>query len=189
MFEFLARYLKDKAGLTDEELTIIEKFTVPKRLRKRHYLLQEGDLCQYNCFIAQGCLRLYRVGKNGTEHSLRFGIEDWWMADYESYNTGRPSHNTIDALEDSELLLIRKEHLDALMSTIAGFGAFIRKLEYRSFDVSQNRILSNISDTAEERYIKFVTAYPEFNRRIPLHMIASFLGISRETLSRVRKNT
>ncbi|MCF0050440.1 Crp/Fnr family transcriptional regulator [Dyadobacter sp. LJ53] len=187
MFELLATYLREKAGLTEAEIQRVEAFTVAKKLRKRQYLLQEGDTCTYNCFIAKGLLRMYRLGKNGTEHILRFGIENWWMADYESYNTGNPSVRNIDALEDSELLLIKKEHFDALISEIPGFQNFIKQLEYKSFDVSQNRILSNISDTAEERYIRFVQTYPEFNRRIPLHMIASYLGTSRETLSRIRQ--
>jgi CRP-like cAMP-binding protein len=187
MFEYLAAYLREKAGLTEVELQQVEAFMIAKKLRKRQYLLQEGDVCHHNCFIVKGCLRMYRLGKNGTEHILRFGIENWWMADYESYNSGEPSQRNIDALEDSELLLIKKEDLDALLSEIPNFQSFIKKLEYKSFDVSQNRILSNISDTAEERYLKFIQSYPEFNRRIPLHMIASYLGTSRETLSRVRQ--
>ncbi|MCE7065083.1 Crp/Fnr family transcriptional regulator [Dyadobacter sp. CY326] len=188
MFEVFAAYLRTKGGLTDEELKLIKGFTISKKVRKRHFLLQEGEVSHHNCFIAKGCMRMYRIGKNGTEHILRFGIEDWWMADYESYNTGNPSKNNIDALEDTDLLMLRKEHMDVLLKEIPRFQDFVKKLETKTFDISQDRILSNISDTAEERYLKFVTAYPEFNRRIPLHMIASFLGLSRETLSRIRKN-
>lgn len=186
MFEIFATYLKEKGGLTDEEVKRVEEVTVLKKLRKRQYLLQEGDISYYNGFIAKGCLRLYRVGKDGTEHILKFGIENWWISDYESYNTGRPSKSNIDALEDSELILIKKEDFDSLSKAIPSLQKFIKKLEEKSFDVSQNRILSNISETAEEKYENFIRSCPEINRRVPLHMIASFLGVSRETLSRVR---
>jgi CRP-like cAMP-binding protein len=187
MFEFLAAYLKENGGLTDEELRRVEAVAVAKKLRKRQYLLQEGDISLYNCFVTKGCLRLYRVGKDGTEHILKFAIENWWISDYESYNSGRPSKGTIDALEDSELLLIKKEDFMTLVEDIPGFQKLVNKLETKSFDVSQNRILSNISDTAEEKYDRFIRAYPEFHARVPLHMIASFLGVSRETLTRVRQ--
>lgn len=188
MFEIFAAYLKEKGGITDEELKLVKDFTVEKKLRKRQYLLQEGDKSHYNCFIAKGCLRLYQIGKDGTEHILRFGVENWWMGDYQSYNTGNPSKCNIDALEDSELLLIDREHLIALCEEIPNLQKLIKRLEDRSFDVSQNRILSNISETAEEKYENFIKSYPAFNSRVPLHMIASYLGVSRETLSRVRQN-
>jgi len=186
MFEIFAAYLKEKGGLTDEEVKRVEEVTILKKLRKRQYLLQEGDISHYNCFIAKGCLRLYRVSKDGTERILKFGIENWWISDYESYNTGRPSKSNIDALEDSELILIKKEDFDFVSEAIPNLQKFIKRLEEKSFDVSQNRILSNISETAEEKYENFIRSCPEINRRVPLHMIASFLGVSRETLSRVR---
>jgi CRP-like cAMP-binding protein len=187
MFEYFANYLTEKAGLTSEELKQVEMVTLTKRLRKRQYLLQEGDNSPYNCFVAKGCLRLYRVDEDGAEHILRFAIENWWMADYESYNSGNPSKCNIDALEDSELLLIKKEDLDALYKAIPNLQSFREKLEARSFDASQNRIMSIISNTAEKRYDNFIKSYPQIYNRVPLHMIASFLGVSRETLSRIRQ--
>lgn len=186
MFEFFADYLREKAGLTDEELKLVKEITVEKKIRKRQYLLQEGNICHYNCFIAKGCLRMYRVGKDGSEHILKFGIENWWMSDYESFHSGNPSKNNIDALEDCDLLLIEKQDFDRVFKEIPSLQNMRERLDNRSFDASQNRILSTISDTAEERYENFIKSYPEFHKRIPLHMIASFLGVSRETLSRVR---
>lgn len=186
MFEFFADYLREKAGLTDEELKVVKEITVEKKIRKRQYLLQEGNICHYNCFIAKGCLRMYRIGKDGSEHILKFGIENWWMSDYESFHSGNPSKNNIDALEDCDLLLIEKQDFDRVFKEIPSLRNMRERLDNRSFDASQNRILSTISDTAEERYENFIKSYPEFHKRIPLHMIASFLGVSRETLSRVR---
>jgi len=187
MFESFADYLREKAGVTDEELKLLRNVAIEKRLRKRQYLLQEGDVSHYNSFIVKGCLRLYRVGKDGTEYILKFGIENWWMSDYESFNSGLPSKSNIDALENCELILIKKEDFDHLFNTIPNLKNLRAKLDNRSFDASQNRILSNISDTAEEKYSNFMKSYPDIYNRVPLHMIASFLGLSRETLTRIRQ--
>jgi len=187
MFESFANYLREKAGVTDEELKLLQNVAIEKRLRKRQYLLQEGDVSHYNSFIVKGCLRLYRVGKDGTEYILKFGIENWWMSDYESFNSGFPSKSNIDALEDCELILIKKDDFDHLFNTIPNLKNLRAKLDNRSFDASQNRILSNISDTAEEKYSNFMQSYPDIYNRVPLHMIASFLGLSRETLTRIRQ--
>lgn len=186
MFEKFAAYLKEKASLTEAQLEEVFAVTSNKKLRKRQYLLQEGDVCHYNCFVVKGCLRLYRVGEDGVEHILKFAVENWWISDQQSYNNGISSKNNIDALEDCELLLIEKNDFDHLVSRFPNFRTFRDALKARSYDVSQNRILSNISDTAEEKYTNFIKSYPDIFNRVPLHMIASFLGVSRETLSRIR---
>lgn len=187
MFESLATYLIEKGGLTDEELKLVEAVAVPKRIRKRQYLVQEGDSSHYNSFVTKGCFRHYHVSKDGTEHILRFAIEGWWVSDFESYQSGLPSKNYIDALEDSEVLMIEKQQFDTLTKTIPSFNALIEKLVAKNFAAHQNRILSNISETAEERYENFMKSYPQIYKRVPLHMIASFLGVTRETLSRLRQ--
>ena len=186
MFEAFEIYLKEKADLTTDELNTVRAVSVEKKIRKRQYLLQEGDVCHYNCFIVKGCLRLYRVGEDGTEHILRFAVENWWISDRESYNTGNPSKSNIDALENAEVILIDKPDFVNLMITIPRFKSFIDRLKAVSFDASQNRIMSNISDTTEEKYKQFMTSFPDIFYRVPLGMIASYLGVSRETLSRVR---
>jgi CRP-like cAMP-binding protein len=186
MFEIFGAYLKEKAGLIDEELQAVQDLTTSRKIRKRQFLLHEGQVSHYNGFVAKGCLRLYRIGKDGTEHILRFAIENWWMADYESYNTGQPAKGNIDAIEDSEVVLIKKQDLDDLCQSIPRLGQFKEQLDARSYDASQNRILSNISETAEEKYENFLKNSPHLSNRVPLHMVASFLGVSRETLSRIR---
>lgn len=185
-FEIFESYLKDNSGLTAQELDQVRAVVVNRRLRKRQYLLQEGNVCHFNCFVAKGCLRNYRVSEDGNEHILRFAVENWWMSDQESYNNGTRSKNHIDALEDSEVLLIEKQDFNNLLNNIPNFKDFIFDLKARSFDASQNRIMSNISDTAEEKYSNFIEMYPDIFNRVPLRMIASYLGVSRETLSRIR---
>jgi CRP-like cAMP-binding protein len=187
MFEFLASYLKEKGGLTPEELKLVEQATVPRKLRKHQYFLQEGDTSYYSSFVAKGCLRLYQIGKDGSEHILRFAIENWWISDYESYNSGQPSKYNIDALEDSELLMIEKTKFDELVKMIPRLQVLKEALDARNYEVNQSRILSNISESAEQKYDRFINSYPQIYNRVPLHMVASFLGVTRETLSRIRQ--
>lgn len=187
MFESLAKYLIEKGNLTGDELRLVEDATIPKKIRKHQYLLQEGAVSHFQSFIVKGCLRLYSVGKDGQEHIMRFAIENWWISDYNSYQSGLPSRYNIDALENSELLMIEKEKFNYLIETIPNFKNLIERLTANNFEAHQNRILSNISDTAEEKYQNFIRTYPTIYDRVPLHMIASFLGLSRETLSRVRQ--
>lgn len=188
MFEAFEKYLKEKADLDADEMKAVRAVCIEKKIRKRQYLLQEAEVCHYNCFIVKGCLRMYRVSEDGSEHILRFAAENWWISDRESYNSGKPSKSNIDALENCEVILIDKPDFNKLQETIPKFKGFIDKLLAKSYDASQNRIMSAISYTAEEKYKDFLTSFPDFFYRIPLHMIASYLGVSRETLSRVRNH-
>src|SRR5690349_10165660 len=109
MFSSLAKYLIEKGGLTNDELRLVEEVAVPKKIRKRQYLLQEGDISHHISFVVKGCFRLYSIGKNGEEYSMRFAIENWWISDFDSFQSGLPSKYNIDALEAGELLMIKKE--------------------------------------------------------------------------------
>lgn len=188
MFQVFEKYITEKITLTSAELERMKALCVPKRVRKRQYILQEGDVSYNNCFVARGCMRSYRVGEDGTEHIIRFAPEHWWISDRESYNTGRPAKLNIDALEDSEVLLWTKENYDLISQEIPQVGAFTQSTLAKSFDSAQQRIYENISQTAEEKYESFIKKYPDLYRRVPLHMIASYLGVSRETLSRARSH-
>ena len=186
MFDVFRKYITEKAGLTADEQDRMEALCLQKKLRRKQYLLQEGEVCRNNCFVAQGCLRMYRIDDEGKEHIMRFAVENWWISDKESLNTGRPSRSNIDALEDSVVFLWSKEDYESLMREIPFLASFSERLLARSFDASQNRIYTAISSSAEERYLEFMKAYPDLFSRIPQHMIASYLGITRETLSRIR---
>jgi len=186
MFDIFRNYLTSKIFLTEEELKMIETVSVFKKLRKRQYLLQEGDVWKMNAFVCQGCMRTYRVDDKGAEHILNFAVENWWTGDRESLMTGNPAKSNIDALEDSVILLIEKERLENLSVQIPALNNFLNNILQKSFNVSQNRIIANISYTAEEKYLNFIETRPEIANRVPQHMIASYLGISPETLSRVR---
>ena len=188
MFEAFEKYLKEKAGLDAEELNAVRAVSIERKIRKRQYLLQAGNICHYNCFVVKGCLRMYSVGEDGVEHILRFAVENWWISDRESYNDDSPSKYNIDALENCEVILIDKPDFLHLLTTIPKLKNFIDRLLARSYDAIQNRVMGAISYSTEEKYQNFITRFPDIFNRVPLHMIASYLGVSRETLSRVRSH-
>ena len=189
MFEEFAKYLREKANLDAEEIDAVRAVSVEKKIRKRQYLLQEGDVCHYNCFIVKGCLRMYTVGEDGVEHIVRFAVENWWISDRESYNNGYPSKCNIDALENSDIILIDKPDFLHLLMITPKLKSFIDNLLARSYDAIQNRIIGAISFSTEEKYQNFIERFPGIVNRVPLHMIASYLGVTRETLSRVRSQS
>ncbi|PSL23321.1 Crp/Fnr family transcriptional regulator [Chitinophaga ginsengisoli] len=187
MFDFFAKYLVEKGALTESELELIRQVSVSKKVRKNNYLLEEGKVSNFIGFVTKGSFRLLRKGEDGQEYTMKFAIENWWISDFTSFMSGEPSNCYIEALENSELIWFSRETWDQLIATIPNFHRMIDKLTARNFEAHQNRIFSNISEPAETRYDNFVNKYPTLYNRIPLYMIASFLGITRETLSRIRK--
>lgn len=186
MFDVFQQYISNKVSLTEEEFDRIRAVSIFKKIRKRQYLLQEGDTWKYNAFVTKGCLRTYRVDAHGQEHIMGFSIENWWAGDRESLLAGSPAKCNIDALENSEVILITKENFDTICTAIPAFKEMVNTILEKSFIASQNRIHAAISYTAEEKYLNFVQTYPTIANRVPQHMIASYLGVSAETLSRVR---
>jgi CRP-like cAMP-binding protein len=187
MFATFIDYLNEKGKLTPEDLDMVVKASVQKRIRKNQYLLEEGEVSDFVGFVVKGSFRLFRIGNDRHEHVMRFAIENWWISDFISFMSGQPSNCYIEALEDSEMIRFSKEKWDELLAASPNFKQIIEELNAKNFEAHQNRIFSNISETAEVRYEKFIHNYPTLYNRIPLYMIASFLGLTRETLSRVRK--
>ena len=188
MFELLFEKFDEKITLTKEEKELSRSFFIPKKLRKKQYLLQEGDVSKYVAFVEKGLLRSYIVSEKGSENIMQFAFEGWWITDQYSYLTGEPSEYNIDALEDSELLLLTKQAEEEMLGKIPKFEHFFRILLQNSLIATQKRLANSLHQTAEERYTELVKACPEtLPQRIPQHMLASFLGITPETLSRIRK--
>jgi CRP-like cAMP-binding protein len=188
MVEPFRNYLTSKAAFTDDELKQMEAVAMVRKLKRRDYLLRQGDVCRDMAFVVSGSLRLYRTDEDAQEHIMRFAIENWWITDAESFRTGLPAKGSIDALEDTHVLLWSKENFELLKKELPAFNALEGHLAGRNLDAQVNRLYTAISHSAEERYQEFVNAFPDFYQRIPLHMIASYLGVSRETLSRIRKH-
>jgi CRP-like cAMP-binding protein len=189
-FEPFFSYVESKSALilNADQKELLESAFKAKHLRKRQYLLQEGDICRYMSFIIKGSGRMYSVNDKGQDHIIRFAIENWWLGDYESYNFNTPSLYNIEVLEDSEVLMIEHGQMQKLADSIPAIDLMIREIDRKGAVATQKRIHSAISEGAEERYDNLIKNYPEFLNRFPQSMIASYLGISPETLSRIRKN-
>jgi len=187
MFDVFQNYLQSKITLSDTEIELIKSLSAIKKLRRRQFLLQEGDIWRFHAFVCSGFVKTYSVDDKGQEHIMNFSPENYWTGDRESLTTGNPSKYNIDAIEDSEILLIKKEDFERLCIQIPKFNELVNTILQKSFVVSQDRIHSNISLSAEDKYQNFIQKFPSIANRVPQHMIASYLGISPETLSRVRK--
>jgi len=174
--------------MTEEEKALCKTFFQSKKLRRKQYLLQEGDPCKYICFVEKGILRSYTIDEKGIEHIMQFAFEGWWIADQYSFLTGEPSLYTIDALEDCELLLLSKEAEEEMMKKIPKMERFFRILLQNNLIAMQRRIISSLSRTAEAKYQELIVSCPTIPQRVPQHMMASYLGITPETLSRIRKH-
>jgi CRP-like cAMP-binding protein len=186
MFKELESYLRKVANVSEADLLLIESRAVVKTLRRKQALLIAGEVCRYKAFIASGFLRTYRLKDDGSEHIIQFSPENNWAIDPESYDNVIPSHYNIDALEDSEVILWTKKDFDYLLVAIPQLKLFAEKLISRNIYLGRERVFNNISCTAEEKYDEFIKTNPDVFNRVPLHMVASYLGVSRETLSRIR---
>ena len=186
MFEILLRNIQNKISLTEAEKEICTSFFTAKKLRKKQYFLQEGDVCKYLAFVEKGALRSYTIDEKGAEHILQFALENWWISDMYSFYTQLPGTYTIDALEDSEILLITLADFEKMLLEVPKMERYIRILLQNNLIASNNRMSCSLTFTAEQKYYKFTESFPDIFNRVPQHMIASFLGFTKETLSRIR---
>ena len=186
MFEQLYESLHENVSLTDKEWELCKTSFSPKKMRKGKFLLQEGDVCRRIAFIEKGALYSYSTDKKGNYHVIQFGFDGWWIADLYSYFNNEPSSINIEVLEDSELLLIDRVQHERLLNEIPAYGKYTRIIFQNAFVALQRRIESALGLTAEEKYSRLIEQSHQFMNRVPLHLIASYLGVSPETLSRVR---
>jgi CRP-like cAMP-binding protein len=184
LIKYISRYATTR--VTETEIATIKEVFVPKKIRKRQYFLQEGEVGKYSGFIVKGAMRQYSVDDKGVEHIIRLFIENWWVSDRESYVMLTPSAYNIDAWEETDLLLLtRADYLNRL-SSIPAIVEMSRKMDENYAIASQKRLNATINLSAEQRYADLAKTYPEFLQRFPQHIIASYLGITKETLSRIR---
>jgi CRP-like cAMP-binding protein len=186
MFELLFEKVSENIVITEDEFAFCKTLFLPKKLRKRQFLLQEGDVNKYMAFVEKGILRTYTVDDKGAEHILQFALEGWWLADLYSFENNEPSAFNIEALENCELLLITNPSWETLLQKIPAFERYFRILVQNNLVATQRRLIGALSESAEEQYVKLLNTYPDCVQRVPQHMIASYLGITRETLSRIR---
>jgi len=189
MFDALRNYINNYASsqISEEDFDLVKQAFKHKKIRKRQYFLQEGDVCKYTAFISKGAMRQYSVDENGNERIIRLGIENWWMGDFESFVMLTPSLYNIDAVEDSDILMVTNEQMQLLRAQVPAIEATIKVMDQNRAIAYEKRIRASISFSAEERYLELQKTYPALLQRFPQTMIASYLGISPETLSRIRK--
>lgn len=187
MFETILKHINSIVSLSPEDEAELTAVFKSRTLRKRQYLLQAGDICRQECFVVKGCLRAYYLDDKGQEHIGVFGAEEYWISDMYSLITGEPAIYNIDALEDSELILIEKNNLEEVLIKVPALERFFRIKLQRAFAAHQKRIIDNMSKSAEERYLIFQRQYAKLEQRLPQHQVASFLGITPESLSRIRR--
>jgi len=185
--ESLISYFDNHLTLNDEEKAAVRKSFSERRVKRRQFILQEGDICRLNTFVVEGCFRMYMVDDNGKEHNLQFAIENWWIGDIASFYCEEPSRLYIEAIENSIILQIKNEDQLRLFVDYPKFNRIFRVFTEKALVSYQRRVLQNISSTAEERYIDFINRYPDFFNRVSNVQIASFLGITPEFLSTIRK--
>jgi CRP-like cAMP-binding protein len=179
----IARHIQLDA---DETHFFLSMFQV-KHLKKKEFLLRQGEICKNENFIIKGCLRTYTIDDNGFEHVLMFGIEDWWVGDLLSFLTQTPATFFIDALEDTEILQISKHNLDVLYEKVPKFERFFRIMLQNAFIAQQQRINLSLSFTAEQRYLDFILKHPNLEQRLSQKQISAYLGITPVFLSMLRR--
>lgn len=186
MFDQINMHATKCTTFTAEELGIFDELLQPKSVSKKTYLLQEGEVCNFEAYVVKGCIRTYFINENGFEVILQFAIEDWWVSDIASFYEQTPSKLFIETLEDCELLTFNPETKEQLLSRVPKFERVFRLMVQRSLAATQNRLINTISKTAQEKYLDFLERYPTIPQRVPQHYIAAYLGISPEFLSKVR---
>lgn len=187
MFDLLRTHISKRIHLTPEEFDRCTGFFMHRTVRKRQVLLQNGDVCRYLAFVNNGCLREYTIDHKGEEHIIQFAIEDWWISDLNSFLSVTPSTHNIDALQDSDVLLLEKSARENLFAAVPAMERFFRLLLESNYIATHNRINAALSASAEERYLAFVETYPHLVEQVPQSQIASYIGITPQSLSRIRK--
>jgi CRP/FNR family transcriptional regulator, anaerobic regulatory protein len=185
--EQLIRFFNRFFALDEKECEEVIRLFSQRNIRRKGYLLQEGDVCRHYYFIVSGCFKMFAVDPSGKEHNLQFSAENDWISDLHSFYSEEPSRLYIEALEPSVVLQIQHEDLLYLFINYHKFDRNFRIITERKYINFQNRILQNISSTAEERYLSFVKQYSGLVNRVPNTQIASYLGITPEFLSKIRK--
>lgn len=182
----LLNYIKKHVDLTNgEEAILISKVSSRKYL-KGQYILQHGDICKFANFIISGCTKTFYLDDEGQEHIIMFSVEDWWTSDMGSYISQTPADYNVQCLENTEVIQFSYENQEILFQKIPKLERFFRLIIEKAFVASQKRLIRNFSLSAKERYIYFRDQYPQIEQRIPQYMLASYLGITKEFLSKIK---
>lgn len=184
--EPLLKYISKYISLTKEEEDLLVSKVIYRKYLKGHYLVQQGDVCKYSCFVVSGCTKTFYMDDEGQEHIMMFSIEDWWVSDMSSFINQTPADFNVQCIENTELIMFSYDVIEDLYASIPKLERFFRQIIEKAFIASQKRIVRNFSMSAKESYLYFKTQYPEIEKRIPQYMVASYLGITKEFLSKIK---
>lgn len=190
MSELLLKHMRRHVLLSDAEGEIILQYFIPKKFRKHQFILQEDQVSDVECFVLKGLTRTYEIDAKGREHIIHFGPEEWWIGDMSSFLLNTPSDYHIDCIEDTEVLQITREAREELFKQVPRLERYYRILVQNAYIAAEKRINSSQKKSALERYLDFIAQFPLLEQRVPNHQIASYLGVTPQSLSRLRsRNT
>lgn len=172
--------------LDEQEQEYFLSLLQEKKLQRKEFLLHEGAVCEHSAFVLSGCLRAYSVDENGVEHILQFAPQNWWITDMFSILSGKPAHLNIDALEESEVLILSKSNQELLYEKVPKFERYFRILIQNSTVASRQRVLDNLELSAKERFAKFCKTYPSLINSLPQKQIAAYIGVTPEFMSKMK---
>jgi len=187
MIESLRQNVAHHISISDNEMREFCSLFHKKTVKKKTFLLREGEVCEFEGFVVKGLFRVYHIDQNGFEQILYFAIENWWITDIDSFTNGRPSQLFIEALEDSEVLLITKRDKELAYAKLPLIEKLFRVMTQKTHVALQRRMIDNLSKAAYQRYLDFIEKYPNHYKRLTNLQIAAYLGISHEFVSKIRR--
>jgi CRP-like cAMP-binding protein len=186
MYSQIDAFVKKHIAVSDKELEHFHAILKHKKVKRKTILLKAGEICNFEAYVLKGCIRVFYIDENGFEIDLYFAVEDWWISDLASFSQQKPARLYIQALEDCELLSISYQQKEKLFKKAPIFERLFRLMIQRTHETMMNRLISNLSKSAEQRYLEFITKYPKMPQRIPQHFIAAYIGVSPEFLSKIK---
>jgi CRP-like cAMP-binding protein len=186
MYEFFLDSLRKYISLSDEQSLLITGKLQLRKVRKKQWLVTPGEYCKTEFFVNKGCFRAYYVDDAGNQHIIKFASEGWWITDIESLLSGKPATLYVEALEDGEVVVLPRAAQEELYEEIPQLNKYFRLVYQKALSNTSGRLLRTISGTAEQHYSQFVQQYPDIEQRVPQYMIASYLGITPEFLSKIK---
>ena len=187
-FSQLKQHILKRIEITDEEFAQFISMIKVIHLNKKEFFSQSGEICDAQAYVNKGCLATYYTDDKAHNHVIQIGVEDWWIGDVASFLNGTPTRYNVEALEECELFTIDAISMEMIFEKIPRFERFFRLLVQKAYAGFQQRVMEGMSKSAEERYLDFMKKYPGLKRRVAQHYIASYLGISPEALSRIKKS-
>jgi CRP-like cAMP-binding protein len=185
-FSLIIKNVSKHIQLTKDEEKHFVSFLKEKKIKRKQFVLRENEICENSIFITKGCLRGYTIDQNGFDHILQFAPPDWWIADMYSLISQKPGNLNIDAIEDTEVLLLSRKNQEKLFVDVPKFERFFRIITENSLVANRQRILDNMSLTAQQRFAAFCHHYPTLIEHLPQKLIASYIGVTPEFLSKVK---